>query len=177
MFFTYSTSIFTLSSHFSHSSFDLLLFRLFFLCFFALPQDVFFCEFCAWKRGSGVLTILLWYVALPPPDLTFSATQCHSANPCSSFCLSLHSLPLPTFFCRLPTIFVLIHPLKSSGGYFLSFGIDFASVRFAFSSAYLFPVIPAFPGNISSSIINELPHFSGLWIFHVIVSGCGHHGS
>jgi hypothetical protein len=54
--------------------------------------------------------------------------------------------PSSHLLCWLPAISVLIHPLKSSAGYFLSFKIGSSRVRFASSSASSFPVIPACPG-------------------------------
>jgi hypothetical protein len=62
-------------------------------------------SFCAAKRAgflpfcNGVWAYCNEYlIGLPPPDRAFSASQCHFANPCSSFSLSLHSPLLSTFF-------------------------------------------------------------------------------
>jgi hypothetical protein len=87
--------------------------------------------------------------------------------------LSLFHCILP-LICWLPVISVLIHPLKSSRGYFSSFGIDSSRTRFASSSASSFPVIPAclgtqhsvtFPFRLSMSCLIFLVFGFFLWLF------------
>jgi hypothetical protein len=141
MFFTYSTSIFAPSSPFFHTSFVILLCRLsspVFLHCHMMCSSVSFALQNGQSR-SGVPSILLRCVAL-------LASQCHFANLCSSFFLSLHSPSSSQLLCQLLAISVLIHLLKSSGGYFSSFEIDSSRARFASALASSFPVIPACPG-------------------------------
>jgi hypothetical protein len=147
---------------------------------------VFKCEFCAAKRAVWVRSSFHFVTVCGSTATSFQFGYRHLIE-----LFQLLSVILPTrvflrilslfshLLCRLPAISVLIHPLKSSGGYFSSFGIDSLRARLAsrpFFRFWLFQHILC-TIYISFSFIDELPNLSGLRIFRVVVSGCGHHGA
>jgi hypothetical protein len=138
MFFTYSTSIFA-PSPFSHTSFVILLFCLSSSVSLHCHRMCSIVSFVLQNRQSGseAPSISFRCVACGPTVTSsqsgycaFSAFQCHFV-----FLSFIAFSPSSQLLCRLPVILILVNPLESSGGYFLSFEIDSSRVRLASSSA------------------------------------------
>jgi hypothetical protein len=141
-------------------------------------------KFCAAKWTVWVQGSFNFVTECDPTVTSFQSGYRHLLAPFqllsvilpSHVLLSLcHYIPSYShLLCQLPAISIFFHPLKSSGGYFSSFEIDFSTARFDFSSASLFSVFPVcsgtqhrviFPFRLSMSCLIFLVFGFFIWLF------------